>query len=57
MVVRPIDFEDPALENIREKLFFQGGGGGGPGDWACKEPRGVFVIPSSRILPADRRGC
>ena len=47
MGVRPIDFEDPALENIREKLL---------ADVGLKEPRGVFVYSVEPDSPADRAG-
>ena len=47
MGVRPIDFEDPALEPIREKLL---------ADVGLKEPRGVFVYSVEPDSPADRAG-
>jgi len=47
MGVRPIDFEDPALEPVREKLL---------ADVGLKEPRGVFVYSVEQDSPADRAG-
>jgi len=47
MGVRPIDFEDPALENIREKLL---------ADVGVKDPRGVLVYSVEPDSPADRAG-
>jgi|SRR5882672_3649654 len=47
MGVRPIDFDDPALESIREKLL---------ADVGLKEQRGVFVYSVEPDSPADRAG-
>ncbi|HZE95412.1 MAG TPA: trypsin-like peptidase domain-containing protein [Planctomycetota bacterium] len=47
MGVRPIDFDDPALESIREKLL---------ADVGLKEQRGVFVYSVEFDSPADRAG-
>jgi S1-C subfamily serine protease len=47
MGVRPIDFEDPGLEPVREKLL---------ADVGLKEPRGVLVYSVEPDSPADRAG-
>jgi serine protease Do len=47
MGVRPIDFDDPALEPIREKLLK---------DVGLKDARGVFVYSVEPDSPADRAG-
>jgi len=47
MGVRPIDFEDPRLEPIREKLL---------ADVGLKEPRGVLVYSVEPDSPAARAG-
>ncbi len=47
MGVRPIDFEDPRLEPIREKIL---------ADVGLKEPRGVLVYSVEPDSPAARAG-
>jgi serine protease Do len=47
MGVRPIDFEDPRLEPVREKLL---------ADVGLKEPRGVLVYSVEPDSPAARAG-
>lgn len=47
MGVRPIDFDDPALEPVREKLLR---------DVGLKEPKGVFVYSVEPDSPADKAG-
>jgi serine protease Do len=47
MGVRPIDFEDPRLEPVREKIL---------ADVGLKEPRGVLVYSVEPDSPADRAG-
>jgi serine protease Do len=47
MGVRPIDFDDPGIEQVREKLLAEVG---------LKEPRGVFVWSVEPESPADKAG-